>query len=240
MSAIKEAMSELLSAVLSSPQPEEKDEAKKDVEVKEKRVPKSKSKPVSAASRSGIVFPVGRMKRFMRQRQDYYTRVSNTAPVYMAAVLEYLAAEILTSAGNVARYSKLKRIKPRHINIAIHDDEEFYALLKGCTVGHGGGFCASVKPEHLPAPSNGGKTKPKSKTKAKPKPAQVAVAQEESKTNVADAVPTDMELMFSFGDTTEQMNAPTAPASVLTPIIETTETEQEEEKSPEEVTSSSV
>ena len=60
------------------------------------------------------------------------------APVYLAAVLEYLCAEILELAGNAARDNKKSRIIPRHITLAVKNDEELNKLLANVTIASGG------------------------------------------------------------------------------------------------------
>ena len=96
---------------------------------------KSKSKPSyqSRSSRAGLQFPVGRVSRFLRKGR-YAQRVGAGAPVYLAAVLEYLAAEVLELAGNAARDNKKRRIVPRHVQLAVRNDEELHKLLGHVTI----------------------------------------------------------------------------------------------------------
>ncbi|KAH9389809.1 hypothetical protein TYRP_007356 [Tyrophagus putrescentiae] len=98
---------------------------------------KIKSKSVSRSSRAGLQFPVGRIHRLLR-KGNFAERVGAGAPVYLAAVLEYLAAEVLELAGNAARDNKKSRIIPRHLQLAIRNDEELNKLLAGVTISQGG------------------------------------------------------------------------------------------------------
>ena len=86
------------------------------------------AKAVSKSAKAGLQFPVGRIARFMKVGR-FAQRVGAGAPVYLAAVLEYLAAEVLELAGNAARDNKKTRIVPRHIQLAIRNDEELNKLL---------------------------------------------------------------------------------------------------------------
>merc|ERR1712001_350129 len=98
---------------------------------------KMKNKSKSRSSRAGLQFPVGRIHRLLR-KGNYAERVGAGAPVYLAAVMEYLAAEVLELAGNAARDNKKTRIIPRHLQLAIRNDEELNKLLAGVTIAHGG------------------------------------------------------------------------------------------------------
>jgi len=94
-------------------------------------------KAQSRSSRAGLQFPVGRVARYLRQGK-YAERVGAGAPVYLAAVLEYLAAEVLELAGNAAKDNKKTRIIPRHIQLAVRNDEELNKLMANATIASGG------------------------------------------------------------------------------------------------------
>ncbi|EPS68090.1 hypothetical protein M569_06682 [Genlisea aurea] len=124
-----------------------------------------KKKPVSRSVKAGLQFPVGRIGRYLKKGR-YSQRVGAGAPVYLAAVLEYLAAEVLELAGNAARDNKKNRIIPRHVLLAVRNDEELGKLLAGVTIAHGG-VLPNINPVLLPKKSEkeaAEKTTPKSTT----------------------------------------------------------------------------
>ena len=140
---------------------------------------KTGGKSTSKSAKAGLQFPVARIGRYLK-RNKYATRVGAGAPVYLAAVLEYLCAEILELAGNAARDNKKVRMRdrqrvvwwrrkpafhhadavlgqpltphtplptpqprqariiPRHIQLAVRNDEELNKLLGGVTIASGG------------------------------------------------------------------------------------------------------
>ena len=112
---------------------------------------KTKSKSTRSA-RAGLLFPVGRIHRHLK-KGNYSKRIGSGAPVYLAAVMEYLTAEILELAGNAARDNKKKRIIPRHLQLAIRNDEELNALFAGITISQGG-VLPNINPVLLPKKSS--------------------------------------------------------------------------------------
>ena len=80
---------------------------------------------------------MSRVGRYLKKGR-YASRIGVGAPVFLAAVMEYLTAEILELAGNAARDNKKTRIIPRHLQLAIRNDEELNKVLAGVTISQGG------------------------------------------------------------------------------------------------------
>ncbi|XP_016451958.1 histone H2AX [Nicotiana tabacum] len=99
--------------------------------------PPKATKSISRSQKAGLQFPVGRVARFLKKGR-YAQRVGSGSPVYLSAVLEYLTAELLELAGNAARDNKKNRIVPRHIQLAVRNDEELSKLLGSATIANGG------------------------------------------------------------------------------------------------------
>eukprot|EP01068_Selenidium_serpulae_P006152 Selendium_serpulae@DN42_c0_g1_i2.p1 len=98
---------------------------------------KAGTKGTTRSSKAGLTFPVGRIGRFLKKGR-YAKRVGAGAPVYLAAVLEYLCAELLELAGNAAKDQKKSRVVPRHIQMAVRSDEELNKFFSGATIASGG------------------------------------------------------------------------------------------------------
>ena len=71
---------------------------------------KKKTKTMSKSARAGVLFPVARMLRYLKNSTHHF-RVGAGAPVYMAAVIEYLTGRF--SSGNIFCALYTSHWKPR-------------------------------------------------------------------------------------------------------------------------------
>ena len=94
-------------------------------------------KAITGSARAGLIFPAGRCNTRIR-RGRYAQRVSYGAGVFMAGVLEYLTMEILDLAGQACDANKRKQISPRHIFLAVRNDDELNKLTCATHIALGG------------------------------------------------------------------------------------------------------
>ena len=118
---------------------------------------KMKKLTPATVKRSGLTFPAVRVRRNMIKGM-FGKKVHSSAGLFLAAVLEYLTAEILELSGNAARDNKKKLLTPRHVQMAIRHDEELDSLLQDVTISRGG-VIPSINPVLLPKKT----VKPKAK-----------------------------------------------------------------------------
>ena len=130
----------------------------------------SKAKPVAQSKRAGLVFPVGRIGSALKKGR-YGKRVSPGAAVFLAAVLEYATNELLQLSLKAAETGKdaYHNIKPRHLTLAVREDDELSSLLSNVTIAGGGvvgGVHGALQKKKKKAAAAGEK-KPKKAKKAK-------------------------------------------------------------------------
>lgn len=108
---------------------------------------------ITKMQKSGLTVPPSRINRAMKARSGL-KRVGSTAPVYMAAVLEYLTAEMLEVAGNCTKAAKRKRVTPEDISLAIRSDSDLHKVVGGVALYTGSkleDIAKTLLPAQLPA-----------------------------------------------------------------------------------------
>jgi hypothetical protein len=95
------------------------------------------------SAKAGLIFPVARADKLIRQYRPSIRgkrgRVSLTAPIYIAGVVEYLTAEVLDIAGSITKDHKKKRITPEMIRKAFEGDPDLHRTIGSNTYISGSG-----------------------------------------------------------------------------------------------------
>lgn len=93
---------------------------------------------MSKSTRAGLVFPVARVQRQIK-KGGHSKRTALDAAIYLTAIAEYLTSEILEISYEVTKANKKQTISPRHIMMAVRNDEETNALFgSDSIIAHGG------------------------------------------------------------------------------------------------------
>ncbi|XP_034342218.1 histone H2A-like 3 [Arvicanthis niloticus] len=84
---------------------------------------------ISRSRRAELQFPVSRVDRFLREGK-FSRRLSSSAPVFLAGVLEYLTSNILDLAGEEAHNNGRKRIAPEHVCQVVQNNDQLHQFFK--------------------------------------------------------------------------------------------------------------
>lgn len=123
----------------------------------------NKRKRKSNSKKAGLEFSVPRCKQFLKK---YNKKIGSTASVYLAAVLEYITAELLELSGNVSRDNRRNTMKIRDLFLAIDTDSELNDMMHRLNMGiTGGGNTVHVEDAVIKAYENSKKKKSKKKSK---------------------------------------------------------------------------
>ena len=86
---------------------------------------------ISRSTRAQLNFPVSRIERFLREG-NFSQRLSASAPVFLAGVLEYLTANVLDLSGKEAQARGRKHITPEHVSWAVENNKHLRKNLQSC------------------------------------------------------------------------------------------------------------
>ncbi|XP_021237757.1 late histone H2A.2.2-like [Numida meleagris] len=89
---------------------------------------KAKKSRSSRSSRAGLLFPVSRIDRQLRRGQ-FAERFGARAPVYLAAVLQWVTHKTMDMAGRISKKSNEQCISPCHLQMAVKNSSVLKHLL---------------------------------------------------------------------------------------------------------------
>merc|ERR1739848_718570 len=91
----------------------------------------------TSTKKAGLIFSAGAIGGSLK-RGRFAKRVSKQAAVYLAAAIEYCTSELLELSTKVASKAKKTTLKPRHVALAVRNDDELNKLLTTVTIASGG------------------------------------------------------------------------------------------------------
>ena len=93
----------------------------------------------SRQGKAGIIFPPSICEKFLRMFGYSKIMVTNTAPICLAAILEYFSAEILILASKSANDNNRIRITIRDLQLSVGNDKELSSLFNKLNISFIGG-----------------------------------------------------------------------------------------------------
>ncbi len=108
------------------------------------------SKGITRQDRAGIIFPPSVAEKYLRNFGYSKIMVSNTAPVALAAAIEYISGELLENASVFAKRKKRVRITIRDLEIGVRTDRELSRFFNVHNITFlGGGVVPYIHPKLL-------------------------------------------------------------------------------------------
>lgn len=102
-------------------------------------------KNTSRQDKAGIIFPPSLTEKFLRNFDFNNIMVTKYAPVYLAAVLEYIAHDILSISYDLTQENDRKRITIRELELTIKTDIELVTIFNKLNIQFlGGGVVPSI------------------------------------------------------------------------------------------------
>lgn len=87
----------------------------------------------SRTARAGLSFSVSHLERLLREGH-YSQRLGASAPVFLAAVIQFLTVQVLERAGIEAQHRGRRLITPDLVDMAVHNDPLLSALFQSTTI----------------------------------------------------------------------------------------------------------
>lgn len=105
---------------------------------------------LSKQNKAEIIFSVPLVEKFLRNFGQSKFLVSSNAPVFLAASMEYICAELLETSTLYANENRRIRITVRELELGVRNDEELNILFKKLNIEFiGGGVIPFIHPNLL-------------------------------------------------------------------------------------------